>query len=1722
MFLISVIMIILFLVIVSKQNKKDKDEIEYLKRELFRAEDKSNYILNKIASKYPEFVDEILKEYYNNQRAGEYSQPDYNVNQNTHYNENAENILSNQVVNENQDTYYNENKNVENILNNQVLENQDIYNNENVNTENILSNQVVNENQEVYSNENVNVENILNNQALENQDIYNNENVNAENILDNKEVEKQDIYYYDTTYISKDIMLVNKKKYKEKKVITKSKEQIRQERIKFNSTLSLCLGAVFIMISGLVFATTTWKILPDFIKLISLAIFAVLFYVASFVAYKKLDIIRTAKTFYVLGSIYVFVFVLAAGYFRLLGEYLSIRGSGRFLLFFIGMFFTEISLIYGLKLFREKWYGYICASGVSICFGLLVYTFTYEIKSLSFYYGIFAVVLIMIDRYKLINRLSQMFEPVKIIYPRYSQVSFILACTMIAAFHRNNLNFAAVMLLLSAVCIFLTYRDRKAEYLPFGLFLIVLVIFKLIHIKGIYELMYKVLILNVMGISLRLIKLSKKKEDVVYSEISENILKFIKYIPYVTCVVLEIFVLKDIYNPYFLVVFSAFMAVLMVIWINLLDNDRQLSLTVNIAFYIFSFTLFKYINIDSDIFLAVYLTVLCVIMLSRRFIEKIFKVSFTKDAKLIDYMVFICAGTSLIMSSTELFLRCTLNSVYYTFLILVNVFLIHKYDLKVKLSAAFNIVFYVFAFTLINYFIQDEEIKWLIYVIVTTLLLLGKDIITKHTKQEFDLSSDFTSLAVSVALNFIFTCLIVGEYFVLDWLSILGTFLVLINVILIHRITLKIKLSAVFNIVFYVFIFVLTKYFIQDEKVKWIIYVTIVTLLLIGKDIITKYTKQEFGKSSYFTSLDTSILLNAILAYMLVGYFVIDLVSILGTFLVLINVILIHRLTLKIKLSAAFNIAFYVFIFVLTKYFILDEKVKWIIYVTVTTLLLIGKDKLTKYTKQEFDLSSDFTSLATSVALNFIFTCLIVTEYFMLDRLSILGVFLVLVNVILIHRLTLKIKLSAAFNIAFYVFIFVLTKYFILDEKVKWLIYVTVATLLLLGKDIITKHTKQEFDLSSDFTSLAVSVALNFIFTCLIVGEYFVLDRLSILGAFLVLVNVILIHRLTLKIKLSLAVNIVIYVFMYTIYRYIGIDVRLYIATVVIVSCIFILTNEIMLRFLKTEFDKISLISSAIVSVAFNINLFFDLYKPFRVFYREDIYSSIVPSWAMVVKSADTIYANIALLISLLFLLVVFIKYKNKILVLKYFDHIIQIGSILICGNLLALGLNIFIRPAYLVLCYIIIYMFYTTYKKESIDKLIVIISVIAGVLDFTNAIYSEYYILTPYLLVVATYIIIKLYFIKPTFEINENSQNLWNRLWIALCLVGIYLQLITTKTFDSYNSIIVLFIVFISFSVIRVLFIKYFGKEVLKSYFDKILIVVFLSNIVCFVMSDNNVIYVFMISFILLVSHAYYYISYNNSFDLASSIMGIPVMILISYKLMDLSANQKFIIICVVLVIICAISRYFYDIYINVGKFKNVYDWFSVFSLVYLIIFVLGVDTKFYSVLLLAISAYIWQYRCIKKFEKPLLTLSLLITTVAFWIQQFVTINKLIVQEYYMLVLAISTFSLKFIYKEEREKLAKFQNAIYTLCIFILGVFAVDEGNVNNAIIYILICIFTFIIAIIYKNKFMRNVGFGFALLTALYMTRDFWLSIGWWAILLVLGILLIVFAATNEKRKK
>ena len=61
-----------------------------------------------------------------------------------------------------------------------------------------------------------------------------------------------------------------------------------------------------------------------------------------------------------------------------------------------------------------------------------------------------------------------------------------------------------------------------------------------------------------------------------------------------------------------------------------------------------------------------------------------------------------------------------------------------------------------------------------------------------------------------------------------------------------------------------------------------------------------------------------------------------------------------------------------------------------------------------------------------------------------------------------------------------------------------------------------------------------------------------------------------------------------------------------------------------------------------------------------------------------------------------------------------------------------------------------------------------------------------------------------------------------------------------------------------------------------------------------------------------------------------------------------------------------------------------------------------------------------------------------------------------------------------------------------------------------------------TLLVSFIIKKYYHFVITVVYMILTALYVTRNFWLSIAWWAYLLVVGILLIVFATKNEQLKK
>lgn len=96
--------------------------------------------------------------------------------------------------------------------------------------------------------------------------------------------------------------------------------------------IMLILGALFIIISGLIFATTTWEFLSSGIRAVVIFFFAAIFFGVSSVAERKLKLPKTGMLFYTLGSVFLPITIVAAGYFKAFGEYLSLTGGGKFIL----------------------------------------------------------------------------------------------------------------------------------------------------------------------------------------------------------------------------------------------------------------------------------------------------------------------------------------------------------------------------------------------------------------------------------------------------------------------------------------------------------------------------------------------------------------------------------------------------------------------------------------------------------------------------------------------------------------------------------------------------------------------------------------------------------------------------------------------------------------------------------------------------------------------------------------------------------------------------------------------------------------------------------------------------------------------------------------------------------------------------------------------------------------------------------------------------------------------------------------------------------------------------------------------------------------------------------------------------------------------------------------------------------------------------------------------
>jgi hypothetical protein len=117
----------------------------------------------------------------------------------------------------------------------------------------------------------------------------------------------------------------------------KETKQIDPEAKKIDTMLKV--GVLMVGISGLIFATTSWEVISDLMKVVALIIMAALFYGLSKFSELKLKLDKTTITYWILSMIFIIFAFLCAGYFKIFGEYFSLNGSGN------GLFRTVLWLL---------------------------------------------------------------------------------------------------------------------------------------------------------------------------------------------------------------------------------------------------------------------------------------------------------------------------------------------------------------------------------------------------------------------------------------------------------------------------------------------------------------------------------------------------------------------------------------------------------------------------------------------------------------------------------------------------------------------------------------------------------------------------------------------------------------------------------------------------------------------------------------------------------------------------------------------------------------------------------------------------------------------------------------------------------------------------------------------------------------------------------------------------------------------------------------------------------------------------------------------------------------------------------------------------------------------------------------------------------------------------------------------------------------------------------
>lgn len=112
-------------------------------------------------------------------------------------------------------------------------------------------------------------------------------------------------------------------------VIDKEKSKLNSKEIK--NSLILISGSILIILSAIIFLTSTWSVTHNFFKTIIIILMLGIFLAAEFIAEKFFKLKETSRAFYYIALAYIPIIFLSIALFELFGKYLSLYGLGRYI-----------------------------------------------------------------------------------------------------------------------------------------------------------------------------------------------------------------------------------------------------------------------------------------------------------------------------------------------------------------------------------------------------------------------------------------------------------------------------------------------------------------------------------------------------------------------------------------------------------------------------------------------------------------------------------------------------------------------------------------------------------------------------------------------------------------------------------------------------------------------------------------------------------------------------------------------------------------------------------------------------------------------------------------------------------------------------------------------------------------------------------------------------------------------------------------------------------------------------------------------------------------------------------------------------------------------------------------------------------------------------------------------------------------------------------------------